>query len=69
MLYVPSLTDKQTSYLYRINPNTRNTLLIYNKRRVVDKFVNLSALTQKGSYENLNNLLASINQVAGPLAR
>nr|WP_293839792.1 hypothetical protein [uncultured Arsenicibacter sp.] len=69
VLYVPSLTDKQTSYLYRINPNTRNTLLIYNKRRVVDKFVNLSALTQKGSYENLNNLLASINQVAGPLAR
>ncbi|OIN59856.1 dioxygenase family protein [Arsenicibacter rosenii] len=68
VVYVPSLTDKPTSYLYQINPNARNTILIYNKRRVADKFVNLSA-TSGGTYAGLDKVLASINRVAGPPAR
>ena len=43
--YVPSPTDPKTSALYRINPDrrVRNTVFVYRKRRVVDKFVNLEA--------------------------
>jgi protocatechuate 3,4-dioxygenase beta subunit len=43
--YVPSPIDPKTSALYRINPDprVRNTVFVYRKRRVVDKFVNLGA--------------------------
>lgn len=41
VLHVPSPTDKPTSFLYGINPRSANTVLVYEKRRVVGKFVNL----------------------------
>lgn len=40
--YVPSVTDPQTAALYQINPQVRNTILVYRKRLVVNKIVNLS---------------------------
>lgn len=41
VLHVPSPADKPTSFLYGINPRSANTVLVYDKRRVVDKVVNL----------------------------
>lgn len=39
--YVPSADDKATdTYLNRINPATENTFIVYNNRKVADKFVN-----------------------------
>jgi protocatechuate 3,4-dioxygenase, beta subunit len=39
--YVPSADDKATyTYLNRINPETENTFIVYNNRKVADKFVN-----------------------------
>ena len=62
VVYVPSVTDTQTSGLYRINPKARNTIMVYHKRTVADKFINLSA-----TYDNLNKVLTSINRVAPPM--
>ena len=43
LTYVPALDNKASyAYLNRINPQTRNTFIVYNNRRVADKFVNLS---------------------------
>jgi protocatechuate 3,4-dioxygenase beta subunit len=39
--YVPSVDDKETEMnLNNINGNTSNTLIVYNKRLVFDKFIN-----------------------------
>lgn len=39
--YVPSADDKATdTFLNRINPATENTFIVYNNRKVADKFVN-----------------------------
>lgn len=40
VLYVPSPDDKSTAFLYNINPAVSITVLGYNKRRVVSKFIN-----------------------------
>ena len=40
VLYVPSPDDKSTAFLYNINPAVSMTVLGYNKRRVVSKFIN-----------------------------
>ncbi len=41
MTYVPSANDKATdTYLNRINPATENTFIVYNNRKIADKFVN-----------------------------
>ena len=43
LTWVPSPTDEETAALYDINPDPRvtNTMIVYRKRRVVEKFVNL----------------------------
>jgi protocatechuate 3,4-dioxygenase beta subunit len=42
--YVPSIDDETTEMnLNKINPKTKNTIIVYNKRRVFDKFVNFMA--------------------------
>lgn len=47
LTYVPGLDDKASDvYLNRINPQTRNTVIVYNNRRVADKFVDLSFTEQ-----------------------
>lgn len=39
--YVPGADDKKTyTYLNQINPATGNTFIVYNNRKVADKFVN-----------------------------
>ena len=39
--YVPSVDDKPTeTYLNEINPATTNTFIVYNNRKVADKFTN-----------------------------
>jgi protocatechuate 3,4-dioxygenase beta subunit len=59
LLYVPSATDKTSSFLYRINPDPtiKNTLFIYKRRQVHSKFINFEA-----SGPNLNMLLDKLNQ-------
>lgn len=43
LTYVPSADDRQSNiYLNQINPQTRNTFIVYNNRRVADKFVNFA---------------------------
>jgi protocatechuate 3,4-dioxygenase beta subunit len=45
--YVPSVDDKATdTYLNRINPATENTVIVYNNRKITDKFVNLEYTEQ-----------------------
>jgi protocatechuate 3,4-dioxygenase beta subunit len=51
LLHVPSPDDKPSSFLYRINPRARNTILLYRQRRVVGKFVNWVP-TQQASLES-----------------
>lgn len=47
--YVPSVDDRATdTYLNQINPSTRNTFIVYNNRKVADKFTNL-ALTERNA--------------------
>lgn len=57
--YVPGLDDKASySYLNRINPATENTIIVYNKRRVADKFVNFEFNEQNAAL-----LKASVERV------
>jgi protocatechuate 3,4-dioxygenase beta subunit len=57
--YVPSPTDRETAALNRINPGTRNTIIVYRQRRVMDKFVNFEPTD-----ENLERLSAAVNRAA-----
>ncbi len=41
MLWVPSPVDKETCGLYMINPDAKNTVFVYKKRTVADKWVNV----------------------------
>ena len=41
MVWVPSPVDKETSQLYKINVNAKNTVLFYKKRKVTAKWVNV----------------------------
>ena len=41
VVWVPSLTDAETTALYRINPAADNTVLVYRKRKVAAKWVNM----------------------------
>jgi protocatechuate 3,4-dioxygenase beta subunit len=58
LTYVPNPTDPGTSGRYRINPSleVRNTVMVYKKRRVVEKHTNFEATT-----ENMTSLLAALN--------
>ncbi len=45
LTYIPSPTDAETAALYRINPDkaVKNTVIVYNQRKVVYKVINLEA--------------------------
>ncbi len=46
--YVPSPTDEETSKLYRINasPKVTNTVFLYHKRTIIDKYINMKFTNQ-----------------------
>ena len=41
LLWVPSPEDPKTCGLYKINPEAKNTVFVYKKRKVVEKWVNI----------------------------
>jgi len=41
MLWVPSPFDAKTCGLYNINPDAKNTVFVYKKRKVIGKWVNI----------------------------
>jgi len=41
MTWIPSPLDTETAGLYKINPEARNTVFVYKKRKVVAKWVNI----------------------------
>lgn len=41
MTWIPSPTDKETAGLYKINPEAKNTVFVYRKRRIAAKWVNV----------------------------
>jgi protocatechuate 3,4-dioxygenase beta subunit len=56
--YVPAVDDGETEMdLNNINPKTKTTLIVYNKRKVFDKFVDFTA-TEK----NFNLLFGSVDE-------
>ncbi len=55
--YVPSPTDSKTAGLNEINPSLKNTLILYKKRKVFDKFVEFEA-----SENNLKLLANAVNR-------
>ncbi|MCY7352797.1 MAG: hypothetical protein LH606_19415, partial [Cytophagaceae bacterium] len=57
VVHVPSVDDKKTSFLYSINPRSENTIMVYHRRRVAEKFVNFSA-----TEANLQRILAVVNK-------
>ncbi len=62
LTFVPSFNDSESEVdLNRINPQAANTILIYKRSRIVDKFINL-----KQTGENFNQvrkrLDATINE-------
>ncbi len=56
--YVPSIDDRKTEMnLNNINPNTKSTIIVYNSRKVFDKFIDFTP-TEK----NFNLLFSSIDE-------
>lgn len=48
--YVPSVDDKPTeTYLNQINLATRNTFIVYNNRKIADKFTNFTLTEQNAA--------------------
>lgn len=48
--FVPSADDRPTlTYLNQINPTTANTFIVYNNRKIADKFVNLAFKEQNAA--------------------
>lgn len=39
--WVPSPVDEETSGLYKINPEAENTVFVYKKRKISEKWVNI----------------------------
>ncbi len=46
MTMVPSPTDTETFGIYKINPEAKNTVLLYKKRKVAAKWVNIDYSTK-----------------------
>ena len=42
VVWVPSPTDEETSAAYKINPKVDNTVMVYKKRKVTNKWVNIA---------------------------
>ena len=55
--YIPAPDDETTAKLNEINPSLKNTVIVFKKRRVFDKFENFEANEQ-----NLNLLKASVDR-------
>jgi protocatechuate 3,4-dioxygenase beta subunit len=62
LTYVPNPTDRETSSRYRINPSldVKNTVMVYKKRKVVEKETNFEPST-----ENMTKLVATLDRT-GP---
>ncbi len=58
--YVPSATDAKTTALNEINPSLGNTLILYKKRKVFDKFLDFEP-----SEKNLRLLTGAVNRAEG----
>jgi protocatechuate 3,4-dioxygenase beta subunit len=41
MVWIPSPVDEETAALYKINPDAKNTVFVYKKRKVAAKWVNV----------------------------
>ncbi|RYG44035.1 MAG: hypothetical protein EOO01_20240 [Chitinophagaceae bacterium] len=41
VVWVPSPVDEDTAQLFKINPEAKNTVLVYKKRKVASKWVNI----------------------------
>jgi protocatechuate 3,4-dioxygenase beta subunit len=41
MVWIPSPVDKETAGTYKINPEAKNTVFVYKKRKVIAKWVNI----------------------------
>lgn len=41
MLWVPSPVDAESCGLYKINPAVKNTVFVYKKRKITDKWINI----------------------------
>jgi len=55
LTYIPSPTDAETAGLYEINPKAFNTIFIYKRRKVIDKFINYNLQnTQKVLLQKLH---------------
>ena len=63
LTYVPSPKDPGTSAAYRINPSldVRNTVMVYKKRRVIEKRTNFEPTA-----DNLVKLIATLDGAASP---
>ncbi|MFN7117446.1 MAG: intradiol ring-cleavage dioxygenase [Saprospiraceae bacterium] len=47
LTFVPAFSDKDSDiYLSKINPETENTLLIYKRSQVIDKYINLKPIQE-----------------------
>lgn len=61
LTFVPSFEDKETeAYLNRINPEVKNTFIIYKHRNIVDKYVDLPP-----TKENFEVLSKSLDKTQG----
>ena len=62
LTFVPSFTDSESEIdLNRINPQAANTIIIYKRSRIVDKFINLEP-TETNFSEVRKSLDATINE-------
>lgn len=66
--FIPSPEDKETAVLNEINPRLKNTIIVFRKRRVIDKFTEFTPMEI-----NLNLLKSAIktaeNQTPPPIIR
>jgi len=61
LTFVPSFTDKATeAYLNKINPEVKNTFIIYRHRSIVDKYTDLEPTS-----ENFKMLSDALNKTQG----
>ena len=55
MVWIPSPVDEETAGLFNINPEARNTVLVYKKSKVAAKWVNME-YTEENRQKILNSL-------------
>ena len=55
-LWVPSPTDEENCGVFKINPRAENTVFVYKKRKIADKWVNIDY-----SEESLKSILRNFD--------